>query len=319
MGLSINPGSGLTKTDLANVLKANGANDDAKSIILFEFDACDDKDETGKSDGELNGNALNKFCKYLEDNHPVIYNFLKAFGNNSDSSESNMVTLEPEQSTGNYYAVLNEDGSTSVHFNNPNTKEVTTTNYDKDGNVIETKITQLQSGEKYTYRQKEVAESDDAFSATSKNVTWTRNDDGTLQMTTLDMIGTKKGVKLTTIYNSDKTQKISEDVINRDLGLVSTVHYDSNGKKKDMTTDLSKLSEKGSSYSKEVRIVKEMQKNGRSFSSTQVNDSQGNPILVFKNNTWYNAKGKEIDEDKATDIMEKYVNKDNVGELVNTF
>lgn len=272
------------------------------------------------------------------------------FRNNAMASD-NKSSAEPENSpkaltvrtlkapaTGDVYAEVNADGTTSQY----NLKDRTVTLYDKDGNKLRTssmdksdevksqpkespskkltqqeidaKLANLKPGESYSYTQKSEAKTGVGFMSTLQTVTWKRNEDGTLQSTVAELMG-RKAVKLTTVYSSDRSRKISEQRVNEELKLVNNVNYDDNGKPKNEVMNLSGYSNT-SSMSLAGLLLRQMKKNANSYSSSEVRNVSGDVILSFKNGAWYNSKGKEVDPDKAYDILAKQNDNNNLGDFV---
>lgn len=357
--------SGFSRAELVKLLNENNVDKETQNKILFNFDSCDASDSTGENDGVLKKDALKNFMQFMDKNHPFVMEFMnfksgamdnfKAFKDNamqrfndfknnamsggksvSEPTPDSRVEPPKTHETGEFYAEVNADGTTSEY----NLKERTVTLYDKDGNKIRTtsmdapkneksdtknltqqeideKITNLKPGESYTYTQTSETRTGIGFSKTTQTITWSRNEDGTLQAVTMDLLGMKP-VKLKTIYSPDKTRKISEQKVNSELKLVATINYDENGKPINEVVNMSEY-KKSPSMTVAGLLLRQMQKNANAYSSSEIKNTSGEVILSFRNGDWYNSKGKKIDADKAYDIIEKQNNKNNLGDFVRNY
>lgn len=54
-------------------------------------------------------------------------------------------------------------------------------------------------------------------------------------------------------------------------------------------------------------------------SSTKIVDKSGNVLVEYKNGKFFDAKGKEIHEDKIVDLLNKAKDKNNLARIVQNF
>lgn len=201
---------------------------------------------------------------------------------------------------------------------------------------IENNIKNLKPGESFTYNSKKSYNWGFGSSYEEKNITWKREDDGTLVKIEPTFVPTSSGREtvqdLSTHYSADGKTIVSEDVTGKfkfAKELKSTKHYE-NEKLSTLTTDLTNIDKKieKSSYIGNsdpiIRVLssitKQVQNHEKNpFSVQEFKDTSGNSVVSFKDGKFYNDKGKEISYEKAHKILSKLKEKNELGTLVQSY
>lgn len=195
---------------------------------------------------------------------------------------------------------------------------------------IQNKIDNLKPGQTFEHSRKSVVDWGSGSRVEQKSITWQRNDDNTL--TKIDSeFSQGRFNSLRTNYEADGKTKISEEVINRDINsyggrdvkpVKSVINY-KDGAKETRVTDFSDKNAMNV-LSKQTNmpattILHAFRKNADDYSSQVVNNKKGEALVTYKDGKYFDKKGKEIDSDKANNILEKAFNKKQLGQMIQNY
>ena len=201
---------------------------------------------------------------------------------------------------------------------------------------IQNSIKNLKPGESYTYTNTISSKWGNGSSYEQKTITWRREADSTLTKTNLepsfDSNGRRFSMSVSEHYSADGTTLLSRDTTASTLRfareLRSTENYE-NGKPATLTTNLSNMDKQlnklilHSSYDSVTRLLKSLSEQplnqSSKFSTQEFKDSNGNSAVIFKDNKFFNADGKEISFDKAHKILSKLYDNNQLASLVQNY
>ncbi len=200
---------------------------------------------------------------------------------------------------------------------------------------INAKIADLKPGEEFKYQYSSGYSLGSSSFHESKPIKWKREDDGTLTKTTREFVYADNGtvvLNLSEHYSADGKTLLDKDTNAKSLvcakELKSTIHYQ-NGKTTDITTDLTNvdkhLLKRGlyGSYDSASRLLSSLTNQAKidsdKFSSQEFRNTDGESVVIFKDNKFFNEKGKEIDFDKAHKILSKLNESGKLGSLVQIY
>lgn len=203
---------------------------------------------------------------------------------------------------------------------------------------IQKNINNLKQGESYTYLL--VKEQNSwGFGQNQKPVTWTRNDDNTLTKMTPDFQIDGDFGALTEKYNADGTQLLSRTKLGGiylTKGLYTTTEY-SDAKPVKETTDLKDIyktiqedlphttrilglmSPEARIYQNDKAKNNAIANDNQTFASKELKNSKGETELTYKNGTFIDNKGQEIQFNEAEQIIKRLVENQDLSELVKNY
>lgn len=196
---------------------------------------------------------------------------------------------------------------------------------------IDNAIKNLKPGESYSYMHKESLNWTTGQSYTETPITWKREEDSTLTKTTREFVNDgryRKIVNLSEHYSSDGKELLSADVVGGlpfAKTLIASESYE-NGKPVTRNTDLTNLNERlggtqiglGDPVTRMLRSVERVGMTNK-YELQEFKDNDGKTIISFKDGNFYNAKGKEIDMNKAWDILDKSNTKGKLASLIQNY
>ena len=175
-----------------------------------------------------------------------------------------------------------------------------------------------------------------------QHVTWTRENDNTLTKTVVDnslydSAGKTLTLDLSTHYSPDGNTILSKEQqsnLSFAKSLISVRDYDENGNPGNiLTTDLTNLDSKlandrsiqSANFGPNVtvdsisRVLSSLDGQSNTFEVQEFKDTSGNSVVTFKDGKYYDAKGKEIDFDKAFDILNNLKEKNELASLTQIY
>lgn len=270
----------------------------------------------------------------LKDQPPVYYNDQSNVRDNQEKDLS-------QTSTGPKVEVP-DDNSKVPESVAANQNEPLENDQDKTGSKkltsedIQNSIKNLKPGESYTYTNTISSKWGNGPSYEQKTITWRREADSTLTKTNLepsfDSNGRRFSMSVSEHYSADGTTLLSRDTTASTLRfareLRSTENYE-NGKPATLTTNLSNMDKQlnklilHSSYDSVTRLLKSLSEQplnqSSKFSTQEFKVSNGNSAVIFKDNKFFNADGKEISFDKAHKILSKLYDNNQLASLVQNY
>ena len=298
--------------------------DDGKEFHNAQIDTASAKDQViTDQDGGGEFHQAEIDTAPVKDQTPVYYK-----GDNVHSAqEQNSPLSSQNNSEVSRKSPLNSQ--TPAENNSDKSKKLTSED-------IQKAIADLDPGESYTYVNSELARGGIGISYSRSPVTWRRESDSTLTKTTSERTFDSNGrgftMSISERYSADGKTLISKETPASSLRfakeLKSTEFYE-NGTPSNLTTDLSNIDKQlsklilqrsGDSVSRLLRSLSS-QPAGQSakFSTQEFKDSDGNSVVIFKDNKFFNAKGKEISFDKAHKILSELKDDNRLSTLVQNY
>ena len=154
----------------------------------------------------------------------------------------------------------------------------------------------------------------------SDGTSYKRNSDMTLTKRSLDA---PTRTYVTTTYSADSSTILSQDIpskikLNGNKYVPTHVTY-KNGKPDCQDTDFTDIQRNSISNSAPSSSLLGLMRSKQNYSSQVFNDNKGNALVTFKDGKYFDKKGKEIDQFKAMDILDKALDKNQLGHLIQNF
>lgn len=183
---------------------------------------------------------------------------------------------------------------------------------------IESKVSELKPGETFRYTQTTSSSSATGSYSHRTTISWTRGEDGKLTCTYYD---TNQDL-VNEIYDETGKQKLTEirkkpntrSYMSGDMFRNRTTNYGEDGTITDRSIDLTNMKNNHGSLPT-LELYRFLEKNKPHYSTQTVRNDSGKSILTLKNGEYYNSKGKQIDEDKAFEILRKAYEKGQITDL----
>ncbi len=183
---------------------------------------------------------------------------------------------------------------------------------------IESKVSELKPGETFRYTHSISSSSATGSYSDRATISWTRGEDGKLTCTYFD---TNQDL-VNEIYDETGKQKLTEirkkpntrSYSTGDMFRNRTTNYGEDGTITNRSIDLTNMKNSLAS-SPTMELCRFLERNKPHYPTQTVRNDSGKSILTLKNGEYYNSKGKQIDKDKAFDILFKAFNKGEITDL----